>query len=92
MLDLEMEDRHALGGRELSARGVPSLVATFILNSFLQLVVIVPSLAELAGDAHKGQAVGSVLLCAGLVSTLRRRSARSPTGCRVTGPSAGARR
>ena len=74
MLDLEMEDRHALGGREspFGARRAFLLVAVnigFNFNSFLQLVVIVPSrLAELAGDAHKGQAVGSVLLCAGLVS------------------------
>ena len=74
MLDLELEDRHALGGREppFGARRAFLLVAVnigFNFNSFLQLVVIVPSrLAELAGDAHKGQAVGSVLLCAGLVS------------------------
>ena len=74
MLDLEMEDRHALGGSEppFGARRAFLLVAVnigFNFNSFLQLVVIVPSrLAELAGDAHKGQAVGSVLLCAGLVS------------------------
>ena len=74
MLDLEMEDRRALGGHEppFGARRAFLLVAVnigFNFNSFLQLVVIVPSrLAELAGDAHKGQAVGSVLLCAGLVS------------------------
>ena len=74
MLDLELEDRHALGGREppFGARRAFLLVAVnigFNFNSFLQLVVIVPSrLAELAGDEHKGQAVGSVLLCAGLVS------------------------